>query len=270
MQTAVLGNKAPKLQFKSFKKQIAKLLDLKALRFLKNFSLTYILIIMLVGAAYYIGSMRTEIAYLKKASPTVPSQAGLNAPPPAEDPTGPVPELTDQDHVRGDRDADVLLIEYSDLECPYCKRFHPTMQQVIKDYGDKVAWAYRHFPLNFHANAQKEAEASECVAEFGGEDKFWEYVDKIFEMTTSNGTGFALDKLGPLAAEIGVDQGSFQECLDSGKYAQLVKDQMNAGGKAGVKGTPGTFVISKDGFSKQIPGALPIDQVKQTIDEALK
>ena len=98
---------------------------------------------------------------------------------------------------------------------------------------------------------------------------FWKYTDTIFERTTSNGTGFALDKLGPLAAELGVDQSRFQECLDSGKYEQFVKDQIAEGTASGVNGTPATFVINDKGENELIVGAQPIDAFKSIIDKNL-
>lgn len=197
-----------------------------------------------------------------------PTAPAAPAPAPEPTPSGPVPPVTDKDHIRGNRNAKVVLIEYSDMECPFCKRFHPTMQQVMKEYGDKVAWVYRHYPLSFHANAAKEDEASECAAELGGNKAFWSFIDKIFERTTSNGTGFALDQLVPLAKEIGLNESAFKKCLDSGKYAQHVQDDLNGGATAGVQGTPGTFVVGKNG-SQLIPGALPYESIKQAIDAAL-
>ncbi|KKT87007.1 MAG: Sodium/proton antiporter [Parcubacteria group bacterium GW2011_GWA2_46_10] len=93
-----------------------------------------------------------------------------------------VPVLEEGDHLRGSIDAPVVLIEYSDLECPYCKRFHPEVKQMIEKYGDKIVWAYRHFPLEaIHSSARPLAEGSECAAQLGGNDKFWEYVDYVFE-----------------------------------------------------------------------------------------
>ncbi len=240
-------------------------------------SLTSILVVILVVAAFFIGSLRTEVDYLKKGvslgtttAATTPSAPGAPAAPGAATPAGKVPTVTSQDHIRGSANASVKLIEYSDLECPFCKSFHPTMQQVIQQYGNNVAWVYRHFPLTFHQNAQKEAEAAECVSEQGGSDKFWQFVDTVFTRTISNGTGFALDKLGPLAAELGLDQSKFQQCLDSGKYTKLVQDEAAGGATAGVQGTPTTFVVAKDGTAQALPGALPIDQVKSAIDAALK
>ena len=213
------------------------------------------------------------MTYLKAGSgnAATPQSGGQSVPnSAAAQPSGPVPKVTDRDHIRGARDAKIFLIEYSDMECPFCKQFHPTMQQIVRDYNGDVAWVYRHFPLTFHANALKESEASECVAELGGEDKFWQFVDKIFQRTTSNGVGFALDDLAPLAAEVGVNQAEFQTCLDSGRYTEFINEQGKGAVSAGVTGTPGNILLTRDGESKLIPGALPLAQVKQTIDQFLK
>lgn len=179
------------------------------------------------------------------------------------------PDITTDDYIRGNKNAKVTLVEYSDLECPFCKRFHPTMQQVMKEYGDKVRWVYRHYPLAFHQNAQKEAEAVECAGKLGGNEGFWNYVDAILERTTANGTGFALDKLSPLAKELGINEVSFQECLDSNEFAKKVKDQMAKGSEEGVSGTPGTIIIGVNAETQLVPGAIPFEKIKPMIDNAL-
>lgn len=233
----------------------------------------------LIVAAFVIGSLWTKVQYLEKGAVvtgttnTVGNQAaGAPAAAAVPQPQQAVkkPEVTDKDYYRGNKNAKVVLVEYSDLECPFCKSFHPTMQQVIKDYGNKVKWVYRHFPLAFHANAQKEAEAAECAGKLGGNDAFWKYTDAIFERTTSNGTGFALDKLTPLAKELGLNESSFKQCLDSGEMTKKVTDQMAKGSEEGVTGTPGTIVVDSKGEAQLIPGALPYDQVKTYIDNALQ
>ncbi|MDP3985297.1 MAG: DsbA family protein [bacterium] len=232
-----------------------------------------------LGFFILLGSMMTggelklgekDSGSVAKATVTAPTPTAPAAEPSAGEPSGAPPVISDTDHVRGDANAPVTLIEYSDFECPFCQRFHATLQQVMDNYPGKVRWAYRHFPLSFHANAQKEAEASECAAELGGNDAFWKYGDAIFARTTANGTGFALDKLVPLAKEIGLNEAKFKECLDSGKYAQKVRDQMNAGAAAGVTGTPGTFVVNANGEAQLIPGALPYESVAQVIDSLLQ
>ncbi len=232
------------------------------------------IVILLVIAAFAIGFLFNKVQTLEK-NPNVANNNPQGAAAPQQPPEpkanlDAMPKITDKDHIRGNKDADVVLVNYSDYECPFCKRFHPTMLQVMKEYGSKVAWVYRHYPLSFHQNAQKEAEASECVAELGGNDAFWKFTDKIYERTTSNGTGFALTDLGPLAAEIGLDKSKFQQCLDSGKYTKYVQDAEAGGAKAGVSGTPGTILVSKSGKRDFVNGAQPIEQLKQQIDALIK
>lgn len=105
-------------------------------------------------------------------------------------PTGatpiPVDPVASTDHVRGNRNARIAMIEYSDLQCPFCKQFHPTAQRVVDEYKGQVLWVYRHFPLDqgpnpLHPVARRAAEGSECVAELAGEDGFWKYVDAVFK-----------------------------------------------------------------------------------------
>ena len=91
------------------------------------------------------------------------------------------PAVTAADHYRGAKDAKIVLVEYSDFECPFCQRFHPTMTQILQDYPTDVAWVYRHYPLSFHPSAQKAAEASECVAKLEGVEAFWEFADSLYE-----------------------------------------------------------------------------------------
>lgn len=199
------------------------------------------------------------------------ANANTNAPAPSGANLDKLPPITASDYVRGDLSkAKLVMVEYSDFECPFCKSFHSTIKSASSAYGTDVAWVYRHFPLSFHQNAQKEAEAAECVGELGGNKAFWDFSDKIYERTTSNGTGFALEKLGALAKEVGVNQAKFQSCLDSGKYAQKVQDAMAGGSAAGVDGTPGTILITKDGRTDLITGAQPLATVKAQIDALLK
>lgn len=249
----------------------------------KPFNVAPVLVTLLILASFFLGSLWTKVQYLEKngvqaaALPTNQvnnNQPSINDPvaavqPPAQKATK-TPVVTDADYVRGNTNAKVTLVEYSDLECPFCKRFHPTMLQIIKEYGDKIKWVFRHYPLSFHANAQKEAEATECAGKLGGNDTFWKYIDAILDRTTSNGTGFALDQLVPLAKELGLNDSKFKTCLDSGEFAQKIKDQTQSGTAEGVTGTPGTIIIDAKGNTQLIPGALPLEQIKPMIDTALQ
>lgn len=242
-------------------------------------------IILLVAGAFVVGmfwnrmqSLEKEVADLRGGSAAQGNtgttgntgNTGGKQPAAAGQPqlgsAGQVAPVTDEDHIRGNADASVMLIEYSDFECPFCKQFHPTMQQVMDEYGDQVAWVYRHFPLSsIHPNAQKAAEASECVAELGGNDAFWEFTDALFSgAATLDAAG-----LSQAATAVGVNASAFTTCLDSGKYAQAVNDDFASGQTAGVTGTPGTIILTSDGDSQLIPGALPYAQVKAAIDSLL-
>ena len=198
--------------------------------------------------------------------PSQPSQAGEVAGAAAN-----VDPLKDTDHIRGDRNSRVLLIEYSDLECPFCKQFHPTAEQVVKDYNGQVAWVYRHFPLDqLHSKADKEAEAVECANELGGSDAFWALTDKIYEVTPAN-NGLDPEQLPVLAEGVGLNKDAFKTCLDSGKFAALVEEDYQSGIKAGINGTPGNILLdTKSGKTVSIPGAVPIESLKSSIDTLLK
>ena len=187
-----------------------------------------------------------------------------------------VAAISNTDHIRGDKDAKIVLIEYSDTECPFCKTYHGTMKKIYEEYSkdNKVAWVYRHFPMPYHQKAPKEAEAAECAAEIGGSDMFWKYIDEVYATTESNDT---LDpvKLPEIAVKLGLDKTKFMTCLDSGKYATKIKESYEAGLKAGSKGTPYTVI----GFEKDfIPlvdntglsmGAIPYELMKQIINKLL-
>lgn len=184
-----------------------------------------------------------------------PSELEKSVPPPSQD-----------DHLYGNPDAPVTLIEYSDFECPFCKRFHDTVKRLVEASSGQVNWVYRHFPLAFHSGAQKEAEAAECAAELGGNDAFWKFSDTIFARTTSNGKGFPIENLTPLAAEIGLDKTKFQQCLDSERFAEKVQQQMAAGKRAGVSGTPGSILFHKpSGRVVAIYGAQPLERFQQAV-----
>jgi protein-disulfide isomerase len=228
--------------------------------------------VVLIGLAFFAGYLWNKNQTLEQAVKNGTNVAVNDPQQPAARPTElNIAKPTDKDHWRGNKDARFVFVEYSDLECPFCKKLHPDLAKIMEVYNGKLSQVFRHFPLSFHQNAQKEAEGSECMAELGGNDAFWKYQDDIFDRTTSNGTGFALDALGPLAAEIGVDQTAFQNCLDSGKYAQKVKDQENEGATAGVQATPtGVVYDLKTGKTHLIEGAVPYDQLKSEIDAFMK
>lgn len=181
--------------------------------------------------------------------------------------------ISDQDHLLGDPKAPIKIVEYSDLECPFCKNFHQTMHQLVAAYPDKVAWVYRHFPLDqLHSKARNESEASECAAELGGppgseasNEKFWAYVDKIFEITPSN-DGLDPARLPAVAEQIGLDRRAFETCLASGRTAERVDNDYQNALDAGGRGTPFPIVIAPDGKTIALEGAIPFAGMKQLVE----
>lgn len=176
-----------------------------------------------------------------------------------------------RDHIYGNPDAELSLIEYSDFECPYCKTFHKTVKPVVDTSGGRVNWVYRHFPLNIHnPGAQKEAEASECANDLGGNEAFWRYADAIFARTKSNGKGFPINKLVPLAKEIGLDESEFQSCLDGGKYTGRVQEDLREGSQIGITGTPGNILLNNNtGEVTVLQGAKPAKVLESNISRML-
>jgi len=207
------------------------------------------------------------------AGPTTPD------PDQAGDPAELIDPVSDNDYIRGNPDAPIKIVEYSDYECPFCKSFHDTMDQVLDEYEDQVAWVYRQFPIeSLHSKAPTESEAAECVGKLGGNEAFWTFTDRIFEVTPSN-NGLNLDTLPDIAEVAGVDRTAFESCLESGdmednvsqdvKEARSIDQWVRSQGGRGI-GTPFSVVIGEDGSSLFfIPGALSFDQIKPSLDEAL-
>ena len=195
-------------------------------------------------------------------NPTAQGNTAPVANAPSPSPATPPPTLTDDDHARGAKDASITIVEYSDFECPFCSRFHPTLQQAMTEYEGKIRWVYRHFPLSFHPQARPAALASECAAEQG---KFWEYADKLFENQTQLSDTYYTQ----LAGELGLNTSQFKDCYDSEEYASRVDSDQAGGAQAGISGTPGSFIIGEDGSIQEIRGAQPYSAVKAAIDALL-
>lgn len=174
--------------------------------------------------------------------------------------------ISKTDWVKGAANAPISIIEYSDAECPFCQRFHDTMNQVLQQYNGKVKLAYRSFPLTtLHPDAEKKAEAIECVGELGGNDKVWAFLDKLFVATGKP----TLAQLGDVVSSLGINKTKFQQCLDSGKYASKVAAQAAAAQAAGAQGTPYSVILA--GNQKYpVPGAYPLGSFKNLFDSLLK
>ncbi len=170
-------------------------------------------------------------------------------------------QIADSDHIRGSINAPVKIVEFSDYQCPFCNKFHPTMEQVVAEYGDQVAWVYKHFPLDsIHAQARPAAEAAECMAEQAGDEGFWEFTDEMLANQSRLGSSLYEQ----VAEEIGVNMNQFEDCVSSRKYKDRVEADYQQGLSLGVQGTPGSFI---NGIP--VKGALPFSSIKQIIDSEL-
>ena len=178
--------------------------------------------------------------------------------------------VSKNDHILGaSSNTKVYIVEFSDIDCPFCKRFHPTMHQIVKEYKGQVAWVYRHFPLDsIHPNARKKTEATECAAELGGNDAFWKYLDKIMEIPSANNQPDS-NELYNIAQFVGLNDSLLRSCLDSGKYASKVEAQYQDGINVGVSGTPMSVIVYKD-QKVILEGAQPYEAIKAKIDALLK
>lgn len=163
--------------------------------------------------------------------------------------TGTLRPIDAADHVFGQLNAPAQLIVYSDFECPFCAQFALTMKKIEGYFAGKIAIAYRQYPLPSHAQAEKAAEASECAAEQG---KFWEMHDKLFADNVAG--NMSADQFKKDAADLKLDQNKFNQCLDNGQYAAKVAAEKAEGDKAGVTGTPTSFLNGNI-----YPGAYPFE-----------
>lgn len=183
-------------------------------------------------------------------------------------PSGPVDVSADDDPVLGNKNAKVTMIEFSDFQCPFCRKFMTdTLPQIKKEYIDtgKVKLVYRDYPLSFHPGAAPAAEGAECADDQG---KFWEMHDAIFNEQEKQGSGtiqFGVADVKKWAAQIGLDSAKFNQCLDSGKYKAEVEKDIADGTAAGVTGTPAIFINGR-----LVVGAQPFAAFKVVIDEELK
>jgi protein-disulfide isomerase len=171
------------------------------------------------------------------------------------------------DHIRGNPNAPIVFVEYSDYDCPFCKDFHNTMNRILREYGpsNKVAWVYRHLPLaQLHPNAPKIAIAAECVFDVAGNDAFWKFSDRVFSEKQPQ-TGTDMSRITEYAVSAGANESEFALCYSSNKTKDRIDASIAEAAKAGARGTPHTFILVGD-QKTVINGAQPYEVVKQTVD----
>lgn len=220
------------------------------------------------------GSTQKTNTVVQAVQPTQPpSQA---AQPIQPDPSKPVKVSISGDPILGDKNAKLTLVEFSDYECPFCKKsFNEVLPELKKNYitTGKVRLVYKDLPLSFHQNAAKEAEAAQCAKDQGGDIAYFKYHDQIFTKTNSGGTGITLEQLPTLAKEAGLNVAQFQKCLDSGKLKAEVDKDLAEAQKVGASGTP-TWFLGKTTSNYSVEGVImmgaqPFSTFKTAIDPQL-
>lgn len=245
--------------------------------FWQNISPNMIILVLAAAsiiAAFFIGSLSREVQFYKQ------NMAGLETEGRAENDevdtaNGPlanpdVDKPTEDDFIRGNPDATFALVEYSDYDCPFCDTFHNTAIQFLDETGDEVMWIYRHFPLyGLHPNAEAKAIASECAALQGGDDAFWLYSDELFARqdedvdTDAELTALLTD----IAGNVGLDVAQFTSCYENEETIDRVREDIASAEKAGVRGTPGNFLLNlENGNVVPLQGAVPLEVLQNAYD----
>lgn len=239
-----------------------------------NNKATPVLIIALILFAFVAGSLWTKVRNLEEQKKEIakteetqkkPEQQAQRPEEPsilgAEDQAA---ILKDPAAVKGVATAKVTIVEFSEYQCPFCKRYvDESMVKIMAEYGDKIQYLFHDVPLPMHSHAQEAAEAARCA---GDQGKYWEYHDKLFAVQEQwSVADKATEKFITYSADLGLDSSKFKECLSSGKYTQVVKSDSALGQKVGVSGTPSFFINGR-----MLVGAQPYESFRAIIEEELK
>ena len=233
------------------------------------------------GSVFFaVGSLNNSLAVLARVAPnSVPTQQQAIPQPTQQQPDEqPAPTLSMKElsqnpsFTEGNPNAPVVMVEASDYQCPFCRRFYKeSLANVRKEYIDtgKVFFVYKDYPLPFHPAAQPAAEATRCA---GDQGKAIEMHDAIFNLQDAKGQGtvqFSVDEIKQEAQKLGLNMAAFNGCLDSKKYSKAVEENLRQGSSAGVSGTPTFFIGKANGSGKIIVGAQPYSEFKSAIDALL-
>lgn len=231
-----------------------------------SFALPIVIIIgllIVVGAFYY----KSQNPQANKPTPTIPTELSQLLPIANGIDLTKFRPVDNTDKILGSADAPIKLVVYTDLECPACKYFHEQLKLVEAKYitTGEVTVIYRDLPLDsLHSKSRGEFLAAECVNEIGGNDKFWQFVDKIFEVTPSN-DGLDPAVLTQTANSLGIDSASFDACVKANKYAGQIQKSIDEALALGVPGTP-FFVLVTPDQTVPVFGGVPADSLSTVFD----
>lgn len=194
--------------------------------------------------------------------PAAAAAAGAAAP----TATANVPAPSSSDHIIGSPTAPIVMVEYSDFQCPYCQMIYPSLKQIQSTSNGQIAWVMREFPLyQIHPNAMPAANAAECIAAQLGNTGWWKFVDDDFANQANIGTAFFTSE----AQKLGVDMTKYNSCVSNSTYLNKIEGEITDAENSGGNGTPFTVIINtKTGKQYPISGALPLVQIQAVISQA--
>lgn len=177
-------------------------------------------------------------------------------------------KVDSKENILGNKDAEIAVITYSDSDCPFCERFHTTMEEVVEKSDGNVAWVYRHLPIeSIHPNAFNESIALECVADLAGQDAFWKYLKGIINLTMDPNNPETPNILLSKAQDLGINENDFKSCFAKEDIQNRIADQMSEAAQAGAQGTPFSIVVNqKNKKYTTIPGAASFDQTMERVN----
>lgn len=239
--------------------------------FINNNFFWFVIIIVFFGLGFFSGSIWKDQQAGKVASisDTVPTQPTNNAPPQPEANLELTPEVTEQDHILGASNPKITLIEYADFTCGFCGRVKPTLQQIVDEYPNDVAWVYRHYLLSPTGPSRVIAQASECVANYEGNDQFWSFINAYYERSADDRELMQQENLVALTQELGMNSTQIASCIENDEFGDAIDEQIAGGAAAGVRGTPATILITEGGEYELISGAAPFESFQETVEKYL-
>lgn len=174
-------------------------------------------------------------------------------------------EIVSDKSIYGNVNARFTLVEFSDLECSFCKKFHKTLKQLVDSSKGNVNWQWKHLPLSFHNPAAKrQALASECIRNLNGNQGFWVFIDDVFQQSRSNGHG--VPNLAAVVEGVGADVDQVQKCMREGRYSYKIEQEAQIAANNGITGTPATFVVDNTtGKSQLLTGIQPPQAIMAAI-----
>lgn len=171
--------------------------------------------------------------------------------------------IRDAQHIYGNPRAPITIVEWSDVQCPFCKDLHPTLTQLVDESNGNVNWEYRHYPLGNHPLADDAAIALECVADMVSSEAFWQLLDTLFASQQS----LSLESIKQESLALGVTEAEYAACLENESYKQQVVADMHAADMFGGGSTPFNVIVFPDGLVRPVRGALPLEMWQEALQQ---